>query len=199
MQLDSPPLLQVLFLESPWAVMVVCAVVGLILFSSGQKRHQKGLMLGGGAAILAAAGVYLLASAVTTDREQLMQNTRDLVAATVPLDDAALSRMLDPGVVVTGPNGGIWVKAGDVLPRVHRVLNRYPLQSQSVRMLDAAVHENGWGESAVTVHTEAAGSNSVNTGWLLSWEKTLGDDTWRVVDIRWMRFNGLETPSSMLP
>lgn len=199
MQLESPPMLQVLLFESPWALMVVFTVTGLILLSAGQKRHNKGLMLGAAGALVLAVGAYLLASSVTTDREQLKQETRDLVAATAPLDNAALNRLLAPNVTVTGPTGDVWVKAGQVLPRVQHVLQSNPLNSQSIRSLDAAAHDNGWGESAVTVHTDINGGNSLNTGWLLTWEKAPGEGTWRVVDIRWMRFNGVETPRAMLP
>ncbi len=200
MQLDSPSLFDVLLFESPWAVMIVCLVAALILFMSGQRRQKTGLLIAGFVAVAIAGGVYLLSNLVTTDREQLMTNTRNLVQATAPLDSAVLNRLVDLNAVVTGPNGGVWVNAGDVLPRLNSVANRRAIASQSIRYLDAIAHEGNWGESVVTVHTEAGtGSGQVNTGWRLRWERNGDDGAWRVVDIRWMRFNGVETPQSILP
>ncbi len=200
MTLESPPIYEVLLLESPWSVMVVCGVVAVMLFSAGQRRQNKGLMIGASGALVLAAGVYLLATAVTTDREHLKQHTRDLVAATAPLNEAELDRLIDPTAVVTGPDGQVWVKAGDVLPRARSVLTRVSLLSQDIRLLDAVGHDNGWGESTVTIQTQASSGNAVNTGWLLSWRKDDGaDGAWRVIDIRWMRFNGVKTPMGVMP
>ena len=112
MQLDSPSLLDVLLFESPWAVMIVCLVAALILFMSGQRRQKTGLLIAGFVAIAIAGGAYLLSNLVTTDREQLMTNTRNLVQATAPLDSAVLNRLVDPNAVVTGPNGGIMGERG---------------------------------------------------------------------------------------
>jgi hypothetical protein len=215
MQLESPPLLELLFLESPWAVMVVCLVAAVILFSSGQRRHKRGLLFGSGVAVGVALGVYILAGAVTTDREQLIQNTSDLVASTSPLDSAVLNRLIDPGAVVTGPDGAVWLNAGEVMPRLERVLNRITINSQAIRTVNALAHDDVRGESIVTVRTDAGGSGvgPINTGWRLFWQcdnnntgDTSGDTSggtsgggWRVVDIRWMRFNGLATPQAVMP
>ena len=96
MQLDSPPLFDVLFLESPWAVMIVCLVAALILFMSGQRRQKTGLLIAGLVVVAIAGGVYALSQMVTTDREQIMINTRSLVDATAPLDANTLNRLVDP-------------------------------------------------------------------------------------------------------
>ena len=190
-----------LFLESPWAVMVVLVVAAVMLFSAGNKRHHKGLMIGAAVALTLAVGAYLLAQAVTTGREQLIRDTQSLVAATAPLDPAVLDRLLDPNVVVTGPDGSVWVNAGQVMPRLRSAVDRFTINSQQVRSLQAVAKDSGWGESAVTVRTDISGSGSgpVNTGWVLSWRRDPVADTWRVVDIRWMRFNSMEVQRGLLP
>lgn len=190
-----------LFLESPWAVMVVLAVGAVMLFSAGNKRHHKGLMIGSGVALALAVGVYLLAQAVTTGREQLIRDTQSLVAATAPLDPAVLDRLLDSNVVVTGPDGSVWVNAGQVMPRLRSAVDRFTINSQQVRSIQAVVRDNGWGESALTVRTDISdsGTGPVNTGWVLSWRHDLTSDTWQVVDIRWIRFNGVEVQKGLMP
>lgn len=212
MDLDSPPILDQLLLESPWAVIVTCLVVGVILFTTGQRRRKRGLQFGSGIAFGVALGAYALAGMVTTAREQLIIDTRDLVAATAPLDMPVLNRLIDPNVVVTGPDGAVWLEAGRVIPRLERVLENITINSQDARRIQAVAHDETWGESVVTVRTDANGSGvgPINTGWRLSWQRThesgssIGEASgawggWRVVDIRWMRFNGLDTPRAIMP
>lgn len=205
MQIQSPPLFEYLFLESPWAVMAVCVVAAVFLFTAGNRRHHKGLMAGSGIALVLTAGVYLLAWKVTTAHEQLIADTKALVAATAPLDQTTLDRLLDPNVVVTGPGGSVWVPAGQLMPHLQLALTRYPVNSQRIRTIQAEVRDNGWGMSAVIVHTEISGEGlgSVNTEWVLFWrhepDTTTGPGRWRVVDIRWLKFNGVEVQQGLIP
>lgn len=199
-----------LLLESPWAVMVVCVVAAAMLFSAGRRRKNKGVQAGGLAALVLAAGVYLLARGVTTAREQLIVNTGALVAATAPLDNAALDRLLDPSAVVSGPSGAVWVNAVQLRPKLNQVAQRFDIGDQQVRAVDAFARDDTWGESVVTVRTDPGGAGAVNTGWRLTWRRdpSTGDTSgvggvsgggWRVVEIRWMRFNGLEVQQGMMP
>ena len=204
MQLDSPPMFEHLLLESPWAVMVVCVVAAAMLFSAGRRRKNKGVQVGGLAALALAAGVYLLAQGVTTAREQLILNTEALVAATAPLDNAALDRLLDPSAVVTGPSTAVWVSAVQLRSKLNQVAQRFDIGDQQVRAVDAFARDDTWGESVVTVRTDPGGAGPVNTGWRLTWRHDpAGADNagggWRVVEIRWMRFNGLEVQQGMMP
>ena len=200
MNLDPPPMLEHLFLESPWPVMAVCAVAcGVLLFIWTQRRRRK-FGLFSLVPILIAVGVWFLAGSVTTEREQLIQDTRDLIAATAPLDWAVLDRLMDPSVTVSGPDGSIWLASGQLRPRLDSALSRVNVNSQRPRGIQAIAHDTGWGESTVTVRTDPAGSNPINTGWRLTWHRGPGDDdAWRVVDIRWLRFQGLEVQRGMMP
>jgi hypothetical protein len=215
MNLDPPPILEHLFLESPWAVtgVLLAGALTVVLISRLRLNKIKGLcvlaMLG------LAVGVFVLAKAVTTDRERLILNTRQLVSATGPLDPAELDRLIDPRATVSGSDGTVWLNYDQVRPRLKRVVGKYGVRSQRVREVQAIAHDGGWGESTVIVRTEASGSSGIpiNTGWHLTWEKTQtpqessggksggesGDGNWRVVDIRWMRFNGQEVTQGMLP
>lgn len=187
-----------LLLESPWAVMVVCVVVAAMLFSAGQRRKNKRIQAGGLVALVLAVGVFMLAKGVTTDREQLIMNTEALVAATAPLDNAMLDRLLDPSAVVTVPDTAVWLNATQLRPRLTRVAQQFSAGDQQVRTVDAFARDDTWGESAVTVRTDPGGAGPINTGWRLTWRRDPGGG-WRVVEIRWMRFNGLEVQQGMLP
>jgi len=197
MQLDPPPLLPHLLLESPWALMVVFAVLGVILLTTAHRKRQKSLLIASIGCLGVAVGVYMLAQSVVTPREQLLKDTKSLVYATAPLDSAVLERMIAPSAVVTGPDGSVWVEAGQIRSRLEHVLKRVPIDQQQIRSLDAATQDEQWGYSTVTVRTHT-GSNPVNTGWRLTWRHE-SDGRWRVVDIRWMRFNGMDTPQGILP
>lgn len=221
MRLDSPPMLEHLLLESPWAVMVVCVVMAAMLFSAGGRRKNKGVQAGGLGALALAVGVFLLAKGVTTGREQLILDTQALVAATAPLDNAALDRLLDPSAVVAGPDTAVWVNAAQLRSKLDQVARRFDVGDQQVRTVDAFARDAMWGESVVTVRTDAGGAGPVNTGWRLTWRRDpaaednagvnaggnaggnsgggSGGGGWRVVEIRWMRFNGLEVQQGMMP
>lgn len=221
MNLESPPVLQHLFLESPWALMAFFLIVAGVLFTVGRQRRSKPWVVLAAVALALAVGVYALARAVTTDRERLILDTRGLIAATAPLNHAELDRLIDPAATVSGPDGTVWLGAGQVRARLKQVVSRFGVNSQRVRGVQAVVHDTGWGESTVTVRTvmNSAGGTPVNTGWRLTWRKDAitgrdtadtggksggggGGDTgggWRVVDIRWIRFNGREVNRGMLP
>jgi len=189
-----------LFLESPWAVTAVCLISAIVLLTVGRQRRNKWLALASLGAFTLAAGVWFLASAVTTQREQLILDTQALVAATSPVDNAALDRLIDPAATVSGPDGTVWLSAGQLRPRLHTALARVSLSGQRARSVQAVAHDTGWGESSVTVRTEIAGGSPIITGWYLSWHR--GQETggaWRVVDIRWLRFQGQQVQRGMMP
>ncbi len=200
MNLDPPPMLEHLFLESPWPVMAVCAVACGVLLFLWQQRRKKIMGLLALAPVLIAGGVWFLAGAVTTGREQLIGDTRDLVAATAPLDSAALDRLIDPAATVSGPDGSVWLASGQLRSRLNSVLNRVTLNSQRTRDIQAIAHDTGWGESTVTVRSDFSSGPAVNTGWHLTWQRgSVTNDAWRVVDIRWLLFQGQEVPRGMMP
>lgn len=200
MDLAPPPMFEHLFLESPWAVMAVCLIAAGLLLMAGRRRRSKGLAMLSVVALALAGGVFGLARAVTTDREQLIEDTRALVDATLPLDPAALDRLLDPAVTVSGPDGTVWLAAGQIRPRLRTALRRVSLNGQRARSVQAVTHDTGWGESTVSVRTELSGGAPIHTGWRLSWHR--GKETggaWRVVDIRWLRFQGQAVQRGMMP
>ena len=193
-------MLEHLFLESPWAVVAVCLVLAVGLLLAWRNRRKKVLSLLALIPLALALGVWLLAGAVTTDREQLIQDTIDLVSATAPLDKGALDRLIDPAATVSGPDGSIWLASGQLKPRLQSTLNRVTIDAQRTRSIQAIAHDTGWGESTVVVRSEVSGTSPINTGWRLSWARGQSEsDTWRVVDIRWLRFQGLEVQKGMMP
>ena len=208
MQLDSPPLFANLLFEAPWPLMAALVIVSVAFSFAARQKRSKPLLAVSVAALLLSAGVYVLAMSVTTEREKLLNSTRELIASTSPLDSQKLDRLIDPSATVSGPDGTAWLTYEQIGPRLKSVVGRFGVQSQRVRDLQALTHEGDWGESSVLVRTEASGAGGmpINTGWYLTWQKSVspgaGADsggTWRVVDIRWMRFNGQEVSRGMLP
>jgi hypothetical protein len=200
MNLDPPPMLENLFLESPWAVMAVCLIAVVVLLIVWRQNQKKILALLALVPLVLAGGVWLLAGAVTTDREQLIQDTQDLVAATSPLDPAALDRLIDPTATVSGPDGSVWLNANQLRPRLRSALSRVSLNDQRTRSIQAIAHDTGWGESTVIVRSDFSGGAPLNTGWHLSWHREPGTNgAWRVVEIRWLRFQGQEVQRGMMP
>jgi len=220
MNLDPPPMLEHLLLESPWAVMGVLLIAAFVMALASRRKRSKAVALCALATLGLSAGVFVLAKAVVTDREQLIQNTHALIGATAPLDPVELDRLIDPQATVSGPDGTVWLNYDQIRPRLDRVVRRFGVQSQRIREAQGLSHDGVWGESTVIVRTQASGSGGmpVNTGWLLTWHKDQAPGTdsignpggnsggnsgggggWRVVDIRWLRLNGQEVIKGMMP
>ncbi len=200
MDLDPPPMFELLLFESPWAAITVLVILSGVFSALSRKRRSKLLGVLAAVGLIAACGVYALAWAVTTDRELLIEQTHRLVAATAPLDQAMLDSLIDPTAIVSGPDGGRWLGYDQINPRLRGAVKRFGIDSQRVRQVKAHAQDTGWGESTLTVRTIANGSGigPVNTGWRLTWRRGQ-DGIWRVVDIRWVLFNGQTVSRGLLP
>ena len=90
MPIADPPLLQSLLLEGPWPLVLTLVGTAAVLRLLAARRRQRRLDVAALIALLLALGVYLLASIVTTNREQLLERTEQLVMATAPLDSPTI-------------------------------------------------------------------------------------------------------------
>src|SRR5690606_40799130 len=90
-----------LLFDVPWWLPALLAVVGAVIWMSGNRRRDRALMWIGGAAVVTAAGWVGLSMLVQTDKERAEADTRALVQAVVDGDSQTLRRILDPQARVT--------------------------------------------------------------------------------------------------
>lgn len=176
-------------LEDPWPAVVVLGCVAFALLVTGMRRNRGAWHVAAGVAALAAGGVYVLAATVQTDRERVEQRTRELVAATAPLDAPTLRQLIDDQATVTLPGGEPLRLAGVLSDELISAVDRFAVESQSIRGLHVEAPQPGAATARLDVRTVLGGDvhYPVRTEWLITWRR--GDDgRWRVAAVQWLEF-----------
>jgi hypothetical protein len=191
MPIADPPLAPHLLFESPWPIVAVLVVVAVGLGIAGTRRANGRLQLAGAALVVLACGAWLLAWAVTTDREAVMARTEQLVQATAPLAMGEVRRLVAEDAIITGPNGEVWYDWSVAQDQLQRTLTTWPVTDQTIRGLAVEVQGDA-ARSALDLRTtlEAAGLPMPST-WLLTWRRT-SDGGWQATEIRWLTLQGEE-------
>ncbi len=193
MNLSPPPMWQSLLLEEPLPLVIALLAMAVVLRVMASRKRDGRLNYAALGALALAAGVFVLAHLVVTDREAIIARTEALVAATAPLDAATLGDVLARGAIVTGPHGQPFLDAGQINAELERTLQRFPIESHAVRGLAAQSTSGTRGQSIVGLSTQARTDYGlpVRTEWGLFWQKE-SDGAWRVIEIRWLAFQGRE-------
>lgn len=192
--IPPPPLLQHLFLEQPWPVVIVLVGLAAIFRVVGRRRNKPWMNRVSLGTVVLAIGVYVLAWQVTTGREQLMAQTQQLIDATVkPLRMATLSSMIGPNTPIVNANHHLIARFG----QVHHTLHAYPINGQSVTNLSATANGNtGLSRFSVTTRFKVVGVPLPST-WALAWRRDKRG-RWRVTRIYWLKLRG-QTPPNRIP
>ncbi|MFW5681819.1 MAG: hypothetical protein ACOC1G_02325 [Phycisphaeraceae bacterium] len=194
MDIPPPPVWQSLLLEQPWPLAILLLVIGVILRTIGRRTQRRGITRVALVAVVLAAGVVALAYFVETGREAVHQRMMALVKAVEPLDSTAMRDLLSQDVQVTGPRGRVIVESGEVHRRLESSQQRYGVGSHRVRDLDVWAH-GGEGRAMLALYSEINNTPAL-TRWGLWWEKQ--DGVWRIVEIRWLSYQGREPPVGAL-
>lgn len=194
MNLSPPPMWQSLLLESPLPLVIALVAVAVTLRVMARRGGRPGPRLNYAAlgALILAMVVFAAAHLVVTGREALIARTEALAAATSPLDRNALGDLIANGAVVTGPQGQPWLDYDSIRPELERTLERFPIEGHGVRGVAAETTKGSRGRSVLDLSTQVRSEyfgGPVRSEWGLMWEKQ-SDGVWRVVEIRWLRFQG---------
>lgn len=196
--LPGPPFIESLLFERPWigiVALLLGAVVALFVLNARGKAKQGAAAAG--AMLLAAAGLWGLAAAVQTDRERLIENTRELVDATALADIESLDRLLAPnarGFHRGAPRG---MDRDAVLAWVADQLGEsgdYRLKDHGVIETQATLDGDRVGRTQVRVGVvPAAWEVPIDSWWRVDWNR---DDAgvWRVTGIRPLVIKGIPNP-----
>lgn len=188
----DPPIFEHLLLENPWPLVAALGAVGVVLLILANRRRQSRLFHAAIVALMLAVGAFLLASYVTTQREELAGRTRRLVELTAPLQVPALEAMFAPNAVLSDGNGNVCLRAEGIFRDLEAALGRYPIADQSIRQVDAEVLRPGFGATEFDLSTSLRseyGQSAIRTVWRVDWRRG-GDGQWQITDIRWLKFQG---------
>ncbi|MCG8508230.1 MAG: hypothetical protein MI741_03285 [Rhodospirillales bacterium] len=192
--------LTALLFEDPLPLVVgfvaMAIVFRLIASRQGKAKFNHAALV----SLVSAAAVFVLAHFVTTQREQLIDNTRRLVDATVdPANVPVMQMLIAPDARLTGENGREIAEASRFVAELPRVFERFTVESQKITKLDAETPSNTLGGSVFSVTTYFAGDfgGPHRTKWQMRWQKGT-DGIWRVVEVRWMSYNNQSPPTNLL-
>ncbi|MEX0745487.1 MAG: DUF4440 domain-containing protein, partial [Phycisphaeraceae bacterium] len=158
-------------------------------------RQRKQPRLGYAALGLAMMAGGLIASGIliTTDRQRLVEQTHELLEATQhPGDFATVERLLAENVVLTGPGGQVWLRDQAIRDRLADVIDRFRIESQTVRDIAAETIDARHGRSGfdLRTYTGAGLGLPVHSVWTLHWQRDDEDAPWRIARVQWDELNG---------
>lgn len=187
--------------ENPVPVMVALVIAALILLAVAWQDRRRRPAIAAAVVLAVAAALWLVATVVETRRETLMRHTRYLLDATAPLDEDGLRRIFSPDTVVTGPDGKVWYSFDETLAELRGVLSRFRIRGHRVDQISATAEGADRGSSHVRISTRLDPEQyptPIHTAWRLSWRRD-PDVTWRLIEIRWLEFEGNEPMMGMWP
>lgn len=196
--MSESPTLTNLFLEEPLMLSLALLGVAIVLGFVARQRNRPRLLVGAGIALVLAGGVWVLATAVTTDRDRVMQHTRDLVFATAPLDTDVLDTLIDPNATLRGPDGSIWLEHDPFRLALALAVRQWGVETQAVRKMQAGVDDRGNAATRFEARTTFSQGTGlpVRTVWQLQWRQDPAGN-WRVIDIQWLEFQDREPSEGM--
>jgi ketosteroid isomerase-like protein len=187
-------------LDNPWPVGFALAVAGAIMVLHHVRLRQRAGVAGGALLLAAAVGVFILSATVTTPRQRIMQKTQALLDATAPLDSAALRSLLEPTVMLIGPDGKVWLEGRRLLDEMDGAISRVQIREHAVRDLVAQAEDHGTGFSFIdlrtTLESGGMGGQPIRSKWRLTWRRD-AEGRWRVTEIQWQELHGTAPAEGM--
>lgn len=182
----EPPLLSSLLLENPWPLMVALAAVAVGMYLVAGRRDDRRLRMLTAVPLVLAGGVYGLASAVTTDREQLEANTLALAeAVTEPFDLETLKALTTEDARLLRWN------REQLIAIARAAADRVTLDGYTVTNLMVEPPSEQYGRTYIAALGRAAtrrGGGSFRTRWMLRWRR--GEDgKWRLSEVEKVHVN----------
>lgn len=185
--LSDPPMLERMVLESPWLAVAGLALLGLLagwlLAKQGRRRAAIAATISGPAL---AAAVAITASVVTTTRERLIADTRELIATTAAADITRLESFLAPDLTLRV----FWVNRNHTRTEVLDLVRQYPggqtpVKSWQINESSASVDGPNAARTQVHITTRSPSATlydiPMGSWWRIEWRKNPApDDTWSV-------------------
>ena len=190
MHVASPPLLPHLFLEAPWPVLIVLVGLAAIMRVVGRRNGKAWMSWMALGALVLAVGVWLLAWAVTTDRETLLADTHKLVDATVrPVHMSTLESMIPPDTPIVTAHGVMISR----FSQVKQTLKAYPIDTQNITSINAQTSgTKGLSVFSVTTHFRVMNVPIPST-WAFRWKRG-ASGRWQVSRIVWLTLRHQNPP-----
>src|SRR5437762_727944 len=169
--------------ETPWWLPTSLALLGVVLFVTGNNRQDKNLRFAGVSAIALAFLLALVSYLLESDREVCVRQSRELAAAVDKRDWAAMDALLSPDVSFMSWRGHRELVEGTKWAADHFELKGLRLSgleaNQTGRTINVGFQAGAnFRDAPVTI-----------TNWKVQWEKT--GDHWLLTNIDFLGGPGL--------
>ena len=189
--LPDPPLVAHLLLENPWPLALTLLALAAVFLIRAHRAQARGPVVGAVLCAGLAIGAWGLAAGVTTQREHLVAQTRELVDSTLPLDTTVFSSLFAPDATLRGPAGERWLSVEQMVAELAG--SKHRLRSHRVREVQAWVQRPGRALTKLRISTVVgstrADDRAVPTEWLITWEPE-DSGSWRIERIQWVKLLG---------
>ncbi len=188
--------------ESPWPLAVVLAVAAAAVQVTAMRRGSKRMMFVAPALLLLAAGTVAAGYAVETANEAVDRHTRELIAATAPLDAVVIRTMLADDVRLLDPAGAVWMSGNALRDRLVSIAGSRKLDQRVASLgVEASVDDSGARVAVLELRTRDASGVPILSSWALHWRPRAGSDgsAWELFDVRWLTLAGQSPDRSLIP
>jgi len=161
--------------ETPWWLPTGIALLGVILFVTGNNRLEKKLRLAGIVVIALAVILAVVSFLLDSDREKVVKRTNALVQSVEARDWNRMATYLHPNVAVS-----VFAGRDQVVNGTRRAAEYSDLRQARVVSMDATVLP----DQIIRVTMRVNGTTrdgSLPTDWTLEWEEI--DGAWMVRNI----------------
>lgn len=178
-------------ITSAAVVAFAACIVAVVLYRRGRVRGAWGAA---GVGMALTAGVFMTGRMVTTDRERIVQGTKDFVAAVAESDPIVVRELLDDRLIVTSRSMLAPNVDKDTVITITRQMRDAGIRSHFVKIDQAGVSRSGVG--SIEMRVQVTGEYGPATSrWRLEWQRHT-DGVWRIVEIDCLSINGVQ-PSGL--
>jgi Na+/proline symporter len=183
-ELPDPSPLAFYLLESPWQLLVLLTVSGLVLLYQANQARNKRFMYAGIACIALGTILLIVASCLTTPREEVIKRTRLLISLTAPLVADNIKPLLTPDCTFKiGPGNIAPTLTVAQLENYAKGVKVEVIDSHSISRLDCSIDATASARTQIWLKTyvksSAAGDGiPASTRWELQW--VLVDNQWKL-------------------
>lgn len=189
--------------DNPWplAGLLIVAAIGLVWWFNREAKASQGVRWAGLCIALATA-VMLTANLVTTQREIVIRQTRQLITVTAKADLAALEPLLGREIALSLPGNSAQFSRGQILDLVRKYPGgQYPVESVSINSIQAVLDGGSIANTQVHVRTRAPEATMydfpVGSWWKIGWRRD--GDRWVVSSLQCLQIDGVSPGTTVSP
>ncbi len=187
-ELPDPSPLVLYFLESPWQLVALLSICGLVLLYQANQARNKRFMHTGIGCIAVGLIILIIASSVTTQRELIIRRTNQIISQTTPLDIDAIKPLLTSDCTFyLGPKPPAPFLTIGQIETFIKSMKISAIQAQSISRLDVSIDTPTTARTQIWIKTYVNSTSAgdlppVATRWEFEW--ILVDNAWKLHSAR---------------